>query len=436
MEIIEQLFESSAASRIMKSVLAGGTGDQAFLIEADLLSTALFFARRLARGLACLSPESRFCGSCRVCLHPSPPHFNSIIPMGVDLRIQQIHRLSEECGYTLPLGERRVYLIAGAERMNEEAANAFLKLLEEPPGAVSFVLAVSRQRSVLDTIRSRCHRIPVSFPGSLFFLRTLQETPAEGGAPRCWLHAALEIWGASPGLLGGIGRPLSDPFVPSAGLQGEADLWKRHQKRVSAEALAFPETGLFEDLAFALDSSVFLLGVVSRLLEPGGETAALNEARRVVSWTDEIKKGVAKGLTSIEATTRKQFGPSYVHPLREDESYEKSYNRKVVYQAMDAVFRALLFVARDRFIRGQGDEFDQRMSQELALDVPALKGSPSLDFARGVADSVEAARNQLQAPVTPRYVLDNLFLRFQELSRSPAPARPTRPVRVEVSRGS
>ncbi len=58
-------------------------------------------------------------------------------------------------------GRRRVMRIAGADRMNEAAQNAFLKVLEEPPPSVVWLLEVEDESALLDTVISRCRRLTV-----------------------------------------------------------------------------------------------------------------------------------------------------------------------------------------------------------------------------------------------------------------------------------
>ncbi|MEO0141807.1 MAG: AAA family ATPase [candidate division WOR-3 bacterium] len=74
--------------------------------------------------------------------------------------IEQI-RLAIEHLATMPAkGKKRLVLILEADRMTEEAANSFLKTLEEPPMDTVFVLTSSRPESLLPTIRSRCQIVP------------------------------------------------------------------------------------------------------------------------------------------------------------------------------------------------------------------------------------------------------------------------------------
>jgi len=75
------------------------------------------------------------------------------------LKVDEVRRLTEFFGLTSADGGWRVAILDTADDMNEEAANALLKNLEEPPGrGVVIVLANSPGR-LLPTIRSRCQRI-------------------------------------------------------------------------------------------------------------------------------------------------------------------------------------------------------------------------------------------------------------------------------------
>jgi DNA polymerase-3 subunit delta' len=63
--------------------------------------------------------------------------------------------------------ERKVFIVPDADKMNAQAANAFLKLLEEPPPRVVFFLMGERVMDFLQTIRSRCNIIEVSDSGDV-----------------------------------------------------------------------------------------------------------------------------------------------------------------------------------------------------------------------------------------------------------------------------
>lgn len=69
------------------------------------------------------------------------------------------HFLIERAAMKPAVGACRVFIIRDAERMNEEAQNALLKTLEEPPGRSHLILLTSAANRLLTTIRSRCQRV-------------------------------------------------------------------------------------------------------------------------------------------------------------------------------------------------------------------------------------------------------------------------------------
>ncbi len=73
--------------------------------------------------------------------------------------IRQLRSISGKCPYE---GRYKVFIVTEADRMTVEAANAFLKLLEEPPDDTVIVMTTSRLYALLPTIRSRCEEIRFS----------------------------------------------------------------------------------------------------------------------------------------------------------------------------------------------------------------------------------------------------------------------------------
>lgn len=63
-------------------------------------------------------------------------------------------------------GGWKVVVLAGADRLTNEAANAFLKMLEEPPPKTLILLLTDAPQALLPTIRSRCQRIDLDEPPS------------------------------------------------------------------------------------------------------------------------------------------------------------------------------------------------------------------------------------------------------------------------------
>lgn len=98
------------------------------------------------------------------------PDVTAVHPTGAAGRIAiaQVRELVDAAAGRPFEGERRVWILAGVEagRFGAEAANAFLKTLEEPPPHVVFLLLAENPTAVLPTIRSRCQRLLLPGPSA------------------------------------------------------------------------------------------------------------------------------------------------------------------------------------------------------------------------------------------------------------------------------
>ena len=80
------------------------------------------------------------------------------------IRIAQVRALQSALRLRGTPGARRVAVIADAEWLNQEAQNALLRLLEEPPAGCSLLLVTQTAAGLLATVRSRCQRLQIPFP--------------------------------------------------------------------------------------------------------------------------------------------------------------------------------------------------------------------------------------------------------------------------------
>ncbi|MDR0936107.1 MAG: hypothetical protein LBM98_05430 [Oscillospiraceae bacterium] len=129
----------------------------AYLLVGDT-SALLPEANKLARAGVCVDGGCGFCKDCRKAdagIHPD------IITIDKEagkreLTVDIIRALTGDAQILPNEGERKVYILPDSGSMNAHAANAFLKLLEEPPSRVMFVLIAGREKDLPQTIRSRC----------------------------------------------------------------------------------------------------------------------------------------------------------------------------------------------------------------------------------------------------------------------------------------
>lgn len=130
----------------------------------------LHFAQAFARWIMCASPKgASACGNCRSCqLHSASTHpdYMQLEPeeVGKAIRVDQVRELTELLSKTAQQGGYKVAIVAPAEAMNLNSANAILKSLEEPAAQTVMILVSHTPSAVLPTIRSRCQLRSFNIP--------------------------------------------------------------------------------------------------------------------------------------------------------------------------------------------------------------------------------------------------------------------------------
>ncbi|NDB18336.1 MAG: DNA polymerase III subunit gamma/tau, partial [Actinobacteria bacterium] len=122
-------------------------------------------ARILARCLNCeQGPTSTPCGTCQSCIDLAPNGPGSVDVLEIDAAthggVDEARDLRERAVFAPAQARYRVYIIDEAHQLSNAAANALLKLIEEPPAHLKFVFATTEPDKIIGTIRSRTHHYP------------------------------------------------------------------------------------------------------------------------------------------------------------------------------------------------------------------------------------------------------------------------------------
>jgi DNA polymerase III subunit delta' len=151
----------------LRANLRSGRFHHAFLFVGPEGVGKRTFARTMARALLCeRNPETMLepCGHCPGCVQVEAGTHPDLLEVArpeerQELPIRVIRDLCAEFGLKPARGKRKVAIVDDVDDMNDEAANAFLKTLEEPPpGAVLILIGTSAELQ-LETILSRCQVI-------------------------------------------------------------------------------------------------------------------------------------------------------------------------------------------------------------------------------------------------------------------------------------
>ncbi len=173
---------NTPAIAALRHALAGGSLGHAYLFTGPPGVGRETLARALAMAVNCeqiepgVTPEAETapCGVCRSCRHIARGIHPDVRVISLatqaaeaerkgtrnaSITIDTIRDLKDEAYQRPNEGRKRVYLIAEAEALNDASVSALLKILEEPPAHVLFLLVAPSAEAVLPTIRSRCQPV-------------------------------------------------------------------------------------------------------------------------------------------------------------------------------------------------------------------------------------------------------------------------------------
>jgi DNA polymerase III subunit delta' len=147
-------------------------------------------ARAFVAALLCPDGGCGACRSCRLALDAKHPNEFVVEPEGRDIHVDTVKAEIWHPAYrTAPEPGRKVFVVREADRLNPSAADALLKVLEEPPADAVFLLLSARPHELPETVLSRCHVVTFTPLEESFVVRTLE---AEGASPsRAVLAARL-----------------------------------------------------------------------------------------------------------------------------------------------------------------------------------------------------------------------------------------------------
>ncbi len=117
--------------------------------------------------------------------------------LSADIRVDEVRKMKSFFALSAADGGRRVAIIDAADDMNTGAANALLKLLEEPPANVTFLVIAHQPHRLLPTIRSRCRELRLATLPPDPLARALEQ--AGGGVEPDQVQALGELAGGSVG---------------------------------------------------------------------------------------------------------------------------------------------------------------------------------------------------------------------------------------------
>jgi DNA polymerase-3 subunit delta' len=405
----------NAATRGQPEALAAiaamirGPAPHAVLLAGPASCGKTTLALDLAAGLLCQDPESaaRPCRSCRGCrqvasgnhpdvhrLSPEGPGGQIRIGKATDPEPGTVRRLISELALLSVEGGARVAIVEQAQRLNDDAQNALLKVLEEPPSGVTIVLCADDEECLLPTVRSRCARVRLG--------------PVSGRDIESWL-----------GELGIADAPSAARFARLAdGAPGLALAYARAPEaarlrdEISRGLLDMLAAGRHERLA-----AVRSLGASAAALE-----AALAGGRRDAAAEDApqtARRGKKAPAAVVDRNEDGEATEAIEAPTEGTPKVTASDRRA----AAATLLRIWASVGRDLAVAGLGGR-RQLHYPDLVDELAAAAPSLAPGAVAGFLERLNRTAAQLDDNVNPELALDVLALAWPRPAAAPALAAP------------
>jgi len=355
--------------------VAPGTLTHAWLFTGPPGSGRSVAARAFAAALQCVSDGEPGCGVCSGChttLTRSHPDVRAVVPEGLSISVSEMRAVVATAARMPALGRWQVVLIEDADRLTEQASNALLKAVEEPPARTVFLLCApsTHPDDVAVTIRSRCRLVPLRIPPPEAVAGILSRSGVDEQSAR---------WAAAAGQ-GHVGR--------SRRLAHDADARARR-----AEVLAIPAS--LTSLAACLAAADHLVGAAE------AEAAAIT-VERDAGEAEALQTALGAGGTGKGAAAASRGATAAVREL------ERRQRSRATRTQRDALDRALVDLAafyRDVLLRQAGAAVAPA-HPDFADDVTAVARRITPGGALQRLDAVLACREAVELNVKPRVAVE------------------------------
>src|SRR5262245_12131583 len=224
MEHFASVPEQLEAKRLLEAALADGPA-HAYLLHGPA---------GVGKRTAAFAFAAALLGDARRVEARTHPDLYVLEPLGEMIRIDDVRALRHDLHMRPYEAARRVYLVLDAQRMNEDAADALLKDLEEPPAYATIVLVATELGPLPPTILSRCQLVP--------FRRLSERAVREWIQERAPERSDEEVRALARAAAGRLDRArrLLDPAAA-----------ERREKLIAAARSVYADTGFEPDLAAA-----------------------------------------------------------------------------------------------------------------------------------------------------------------------------------------
>ena len=184
----------SHITETLKRQVQEGRLSHAYLFTGTRGTGKTSCAKILSRAVNCEHPvNGNPCNECAACRGIESGAILDVLELDAASNngVDQVRALRDEAVYSPAAVRKRVYIVDEVHMLSTQAFNALLKILEEPPEHLMFILATTELHKVLPTIRSRCQQFAFKRLSPLDITQRLKYVAGEEGIPLTSEGAAL-----------------------------------------------------------------------------------------------------------------------------------------------------------------------------------------------------------------------------------------------------
>lgn len=354
-----------------------GTMTHAWLITGPPGSGRSVAALCFAAALQCTADGEPGCGRCHACtttLAGTHADVRRVVPEGLSIGVDEMRTIVQIAARRPATGNWQIVVIEDADRLTEGAANALLKVVEEPPPSTVFLLCAPSvdPEDVAITLRSRCRHVALVTPSTEAIARVLVDS--DGLTPETADWAAS----VSGGHVGRARRLATDP--------------EARQRRERA-------LGLVRDAA--TPSRAY--AAAEELVAAAEAEAVVLTAERAEAETEELRTALGAGGTG-KGTAGAMRGAAGA--IKDLERRQKSRQTRASRDALDRALIDLATYFRDALMASSGAGAVRANHPDMAERVAALAAHAPPERLLRCIEAVLECREALAVNVKPKFAVD------------------------------
>ena len=366
----------------------GGSMTHAWLITGPPGSGRSVAALCFAAALQCIGEEAPGCGRCRACtttMAGTHADVRRIVPEGLSIGVDAMRAIVAMASRRPSTGRWQIVVIEDADRLTEGAANALLKVVEEPPPSTVFLLCAPSvdPEDIAITLRSRCRHVALTTPTAEAIARVLVDRDGLSEHDARWAASV------SGGHVGRARRLATDPDARAR----------------RARALGLARDAATPSRAYA---------AVEELVAAAEDEAKALTVGRDETETEELRIALGAGGTGKGAAGALRGSAGALKDL------EKRQKSRATRASRDALDRALIDLAtyfRDALMVASGAGVTQS-HPDMSDRVAALAAHAPQDRLLRCIEAVLECREALAMNVKPKFAVDAMVATMGQALRT------------------